>query len=167
MSVNSETVHEYHQEEFELGLPPKPQRVFVRRGTGVSEAIMLVAEFHHAFDLPVSNRPQRVLPFGLADLRVDLLEEEVGELREAVEASNLTKIADALGDILYVTYGAALTWGVDLDAVLREIHRSNMTKLGSDGKPILRHDGKVLKPDGYTPPNIERALLDQPPLFLD
>jgi predicted HAD superfamily Cof-like phosphohydrolase len=70
----------------------------------------------------------------------------------------LIGIADALADIVYVVYGAALTYGIDLDAVLREVHRSNMSKLDSDGKPVLRADGKVLKSDRYVRPDIAAAL---------
>lgn len=63
-------------------------------------------------------------------------------------------VADALADIVYVVYGTALTYGIDLDSVLREVHRANMSKLGADGKPLLRQDGKVLKSDRYRPPDI-------------
>ena len=74
--------------------------------------------------------------------------EEVGKFVAASEKGDLVGIADALADIVYVVYGTALTYGLDLDAVLREVHRSNMSKLGSDGKPLIRDDGKV-KDDSY------------------
>jgi predicted HAD superfamily Cof-like phosphohydrolase len=99
----------------------------------------------------------------LASLRVALLEEEVGEFVAASERQDLVGIADALADIVYVAYGTALTYGIDLDAVLHEVHRSNMSKLGSDGKPLIRDDGKVLKPEGYFPPDIESVLRLQKP----
>jgi predicted HAD superfamily Cof-like phosphohydrolase len=155
------------QVEFDLGLPPnfaKPPRA---KGSRVSEAMSSVGQFHASFDLPMATRPNPKVPVDLGELRIDLLEEEVGEFREAVEQNDLVAIADALADILYVTYGAAITFGIDLDAVVREVHRSNMSKLGPDGRPILRADGKVLKPATYSPPEISRVLLDQPPLFLD
>lgn len=93
----------------------------------------------------------RGLVDGLAGLRVALLEEEVGEFVAASQRSDLVGIADALADIVYVVYGTALTYGIDLNAVLREVHRSNMSKLGQDGKPMLRDDGKVIKSELYFP----------------
>jgi predicted HAD superfamily Cof-like phosphohydrolase len=93
-------------------------------------------------------------------LRFDLIEEEFNELREALEADDIVEVADALGDIAYVVYGAAKTFGIPLDEVVDEIHRSNMSKLGEDGKPIYREsDRKVLKGENYFPPNI-KAILD-------
>ena len=80
--------------------------------------------------------------------------EETGEFLAASEQGDLVAIADALADIVYVAYGTALTYGIDLDSVLREVHRSNMSKLGADGQPLLRPDGKVLKSDRYRPPDI-------------
>ena len=94
----------------------------------------------------------------LAKLRVALLEEEVGEFVTASEKGDLIGIADALADIVYVVYGTALTYGIDLDSVLREVHRSNMSKLAADGKPLIREDGKVLKSEQYFPPDIASAL---------
>ena len=86
----------------------------------------------------------------LAKLRVALLQEEVGEFITASEKGDLVAIADALADIAYVVYGTALTYGIDLDSALREVHRSNMSKLGNDGKPLIRDDGKVLKSERYS-----------------
>jgi predicted HAD superfamily Cof-like phosphohydrolase len=85
---------------------------------------------------------------------MDLVAEEIDELMVASEKGDLVAIADALADIAYVVYGTALTYGIDLDSVLREVHRSNMSKLGADGKPLIRQDGKVLKSDRYRPPDI-------------
>ena len=113
-----------------------------------------VADFHQAFGLPMQRLPDADIDPGLARLRMDLLEEEVGELMVASEKGDLVAIADALADIAYVVYGTALTYGIDLDSVLREVHRSNMSKLGADGKPLIRQDGKVLKSDRYRPPDI-------------
>lgn len=83
-----------------------------------------------------------------------LLEEEVKELSEASSSRDLVAIADALGDCVYVLYGTALTYGIDLDAVIAEIHRSNMSKLGPGRRPLLRFDGKVIKGPFYTPPDL-------------
>ena len=79
----------------------------------------------------------------------------------ASQKEDLVAIADALADIVYVIYGTALTYGIDLDSVLREVHRSNMSKLGGDGKPLLRGDGKVIKSERYFPPDISSVLSTQ------
>jgi predicted HAD superfamily Cof-like phosphohydrolase len=117
-----------------------------------------VAEFHKAFNLPISDLPNPDIEPDLARLRVALLEEEVREFVLAAEKNDLIGIADALADIAYVVYGTALTYGIDLDAVLREVHRSNMSKLNLDGKPLIREDGKVLKSESYSPPEISAIL---------
>ena len=117
-----------------------------------------VEEFHRAFGLPTETSLQKFLPSKTAKLRVDLLEEEFEEYLEAVSTNNLVEIADALGDIVYIAFGTALVYGIDLDAVFNEIHSSNMSKLGSDGKPIYREDGKVLKGPDFRPPNIAAIL---------
>jgi predicted HAD superfamily Cof-like phosphohydrolase len=122
-----------------------------------------LAQFHRAFNLPMRQMPSADIDDALARLRVALLEEEVGEFVAASERSDLLGIADALADIVYVAYGTALTYGIDLDAVLQEVHRSNMSKLDSDGKPLIRDDGKVLKSERYFPPDIESVLQLQRP----
>jgi predicted HAD superfamily Cof-like phosphohydrolase len=121
-------------------------------------AAAAVTEFHKAFDLPMRQIPCADIGESLARLRIALLEEEVGEFVAASEKGDLVAIADALADITYVVYGTALTYGIDLDSVLREVHRSNMSKLGSDGKPLVRDDGKVLKSERYFPPDIASVL---------
>lgn len=88
-------------------------------------------------------------------LRIELIEEELNELKEAIANGDLVEIADALTDILYVTYGAGHTFGLDLDACFDEVQSSNMSKLGEDGKPIYRDDGKVMKGPGYFQPELE------------
>lgn len=159
---------EYEQLELDLGLPPKERRTArPRRSRDSTRTTDLVGEFHFAFNLPVSVRPQSAVDEDLRELRIELLREEFEEFKAAVDREDVTSIADALGDIVYVAYGAAITYGIDLDAVLREIHRANMSKLGEDGRPIYREDGKVLKGQGYSPPDVRSVLLDQPPLFLD
>ncbi|GIH02958.1 hypothetical protein Rhe02_10250 [Rhizocola hellebori] len=134
---------------------------------GLSRAAASVGEFHAHFGLRRQALPTADIEPGLAALRVSLLEEEVGEFADATAARDIVEIADALADIVYVAYGAAITYGIDLDAVLEEVHRSNMTKLGDDGKPIYRADGKVIKSANFRPPDIRQVLHDQQPLPVD
>jgi predicted HAD superfamily Cof-like phosphohydrolase len=122
--------------------------------------------FHEAFDLPREASPTIEIDESLAKLRIALLEEEVTELVDAVAEADLVAIADALADIVYVAYGTAVTYGINLDAVLNEVHRSNMSKLDKDGRPIIRDDGKVIKSDQYSPPDIAAVLKLQQPLLL-
>ena len=91
-------------------------------------------------------------------LRLDLIEEELDELHYAIDNKDMVEIADALGDLLYVVYGAGHAFGIDLDECFKEIHASNMSKLGPDGNPIKREDGKVLKPDTFFPPDLKTIL---------
>ncbi len=93
-----------------------------------------------------------------AKLRLDLIKEELNELEQAVNANNLKEIADALTDILYVTYGAGCAYGIDLDKCFKEVQRSNMSKLGNDGKPIYNENGKVMKGPNYSAPNLKQFL---------
>ena len=89
-------------------------------------------------------------------LRYDLIKEELTELKEAMDTKNLTEIADALTDILYVTYGAGYAYGIDLDKCFKEVQRANMSKLGKDEKPIFNEKGKVMKGPNYTKPNLKQ-----------
>jgi len=91
-------------------------------------------------------------------LRLDLIKEELSELELAMKNKNLKEVADALTDILYVTYGAGYAYGIDLDKCFKEVQRSNMSKLGSDGKPIYNENGKVMKGPNYTPPNLKQFI---------
>jgi predicted HAD superfamily Cof-like phosphohydrolase len=91
-------------------------------------------------------------------LRVDLIEEEFDELRDGIEAKDIVEVADALTDLLYVIYGAGQAFGIDLDECFHEVHSSNMSKLGEDGRAIKREDGKVMKPNTYFPPDIASVL---------
>jgi predicted HAD superfamily Cof-like phosphohydrolase len=124
-----------------------------------------VIDFHEVFDLPREPLPTTHIGDTLAELRVRLLREEVEEFADATEKRDLVGIADALADVVYVAYGSAVTYGVDLDAVIREVHRSNMSKLDADGRPVLREDGKVLKSERYRPPNVGHVIDEQLPLF--
>lgn len=96
--------------------------------------------------------------FSTRELRLELIDEEVEELRVAVANRDMVEIADALTDILYVVYGAGHTFGIDLDACFDEVHASNMSKLGEDGRPIKREDGKVMKGPGFFAPDLESIL---------
>ena len=136
-----------------------PEKVFRR-----SDIAAAVAEFHAVFDLPRRATPSVEVGDVHAILRAALLAEECGEFLVATGARDLIAIADALADIVYVAYGAALTYGIDLDLVLSEVHRANMSKLDDNGRPIKRADGKVLKSQRYTPPDVEAMLRRQPPL---
>ena len=89
-------------------------------------------------------------------LRLDLIKEELSELEEAMKTKNLKEIADALTDILYVTYGAGYAYGIDLDECFKEVQRANMSKLGEDGKPIYNDQGKVMKGPNYTKPDLSK-----------
>jgi predicted HAD superfamily Cof-like phosphohydrolase len=123
-----------------------------------------VAEFHAVFNLPMRATPSIEIDDSLAKLRVALLEEECSEFVSATAARDLVAIADALADVVYVAYGTAITYGIDLDLVLSEVHRANMSKLDDSGNPIKRADGKVLKSERYTPPNVQTMLQIQLPL---
>ena len=92
----------------------------------------------------------------ITSLRYDLIKEELGELREAIEKKDIKEVADALTDILYVTYGAGHAFGINLDKCFEEVQNSNMSKLGEDGKPIYNDKGKVMKGPNYFEPNLDK-----------
>ena len=92
-------------------------------------------------------------------LRVSLIEEELEELKQAINEKNLLEVADALTDLLYVTYGAGHAFGINLDKCFDEVQKSNMSKLGLDGKPIYSDKGKVLKGPKYFKPNLSHFLV--------
>ena len=117
----------------------------------------LVGDFMDAFGQNVKIAP------GFPDkdtmeLRVSLIQEELEELKDAIEDRNIVQIADALTDLLYVVYGTGHSFGIDLDVCFFEVHCSNMSKLGPDGQPIYREDGKVLKGADYVPPDLESVM---------
>ena len=89
-------------------------------------------------------------------LRYDLIKEELDELKQAMKDKNLKEIADALTDILYVTYGAGFAYGIDLDKCFKEVQRANMSKLGADGKPIYNEKCKGMKGPSYSEPNLKQ-----------
>ena len=90
----------------------------------------------------------------ITSLRYDLIREELSELKVAIENKDIKEVADALTDILYVTYGAGHAFGIDLDKCFQEVQNSNMSKLGSDGKPIYNEKGKVMKGPNYFKPDL-------------
>ena len=92
-------------------------------------------------------------------LRISLINEELEELKQAISEKNLTEVADALTDILYVTYGAGHAFGINLDKCFEEVQNSNMSKLGVDGKPIYSQKGKVLKGPNYLKPDLSKFLV--------
>ena len=115
-----------------------------------------VLEFHKAFQIPHRDSPNGKLQPDEFRLRHALLEEENTEYLEACEKGDLIEVADALGDMLYVLCGTMITHGMQhkIEEVFSEIHRSNMSKLDADGKPIYREDGKVLKSDLFFRPSL-------------
>ncbi|MEP2689054.1 nucleoside triphosphate pyrophosphohydrolase family protein [Maribacter dokdonensis] len=122
--------------------------------------INAVKEFHNSFGLGVSE--EMIADLGPAKnmLRFNLMDEENKEYLEAVQNNDLVEVADALGDMLYILCGTILEHGMQykIEEVFNEIQRSNMSKLGEDGKPIYREDGKVLKGPNYFKPNINEIL---------
>ena len=124
--------------------------------------IEMVAEFHYLFDQKDAKNPT-VGTIKQGELRYTLQAEENSEYLEAVRTNDLVGIADALGDQLYILFGTVLKHGLQdkIEDVFKEIQRSNLSKLGADGKPIYREDGKILKGPDYFKPNIKK-ILDQP-----
>ena len=94
----------------------------------------------------------------ITSLRYDLIREELSELKDAIDKKDISEVADALTDILYVTYGAGHSFGINLDKCFEEVQSSNMSKLGKDGKPIYNDKGKVMKGPNYFKPNIKDIL---------
>lgn len=113
--------------------------------------------FMDAFGQEVKRSPE-FPDLDTVALRYELIKEELQELFVAMAEKDIVEVADALTDILYVTYGAGHAFGIDLDACFREVQRSNMSKLGEDGKPIYREDGKILKGPDYSEPDLKKVL---------
>lgn len=144
----------------------------------------LVRQFHEVYGLPIESVQDPQCDRERIHMRMSLIAEEYAELtgalygeqaRELIERAQLealaaddgtrdtVEVADALADLVYVIYGMALECGIDLDAVLNEVQASNLSKLGADGKPIYREDGKVLKGPGFFPPDIAAVLAGKEP----
>ena len=114
-----------------------------------------VKTFMDTYGQEVKNTPE--FPDSkIVQLRIDLIQEELNELKEAINNNDIIEVADALTDILYVTYGAGHSFGVDLDSCFNEVQNSNMSKLGDDGKPIYNESGKVMKGPNYFKPNLNK-----------
>ncbi len=128
----------------------------------VEEALI---EFHKTYGLLVSDEP---IDLSLEDdehadtfdLRIELIEEEYSEFRDAHDNESLTALADAICDLVYVLVGTAVSYGIPFDKCFEEVHRSNMSKLDESGKPIVREDGKILKGPDFTPPNLHKIIYD-------
>ena len=114
-----------------------------------------VKKFMETFGQMVRTKPQ-FPDEKTIELRYDLIKEELKELEQAMKTKNLKEIADALTDILYVTYGAGYAYGIDLDKCFKEVQRANMSKLGEDGKPIYNEKGKVMKGPNYREPDLKQ-----------
>ena len=114
-----------------------------------------VKTFMKTFGQMVRTKPQ-IPDNKTMQLRFDLIKEELKELEQAMKEKNLKEIADALTDILYVTYGAGYAYGIDLDKCFKEVQRANMSKLDKDGKPIYNEKGKVMKGPYYSKPNLKQ-----------
>lgn len=126
----------------------------------MKDKIAAVHEFHTAFGLGIKNKPTADLGIKKNLLRYELMREENEEYLHAANHKDLVEIADALGDMLYILCGTILEHGLQhkIEEVFNEIQRSNMSKLGEDGKPIYREDGKVLKGPNYFQPKIKAIL---------
>ena len=116
-----------------------------------------VLEFHKAFDQYIGKFPTVDIPQDVINLRIELIEEELQELKDGIEEHDIIKIADALADLKYVVDGAGIAFGIDLEPIFAEVHRSNMTKVGGH----KREDGKWIKPNDYEPPDILGVIAEQ------
>jgi len=126
------------------------------------DKINSVKEFHEVFLIGNQEEPTTKLTKDEIDLRYRLMQEENDEYLEACQNNDLVEIADALGDQLYILFGTILKHGMQhkIEEVFDEIHRSNMSKLDTEGNPIFREDGKVMKGENYFKPNISKILKD-------
>tara|TARA_B100000401_G_scaffold407027_1_gene322971 strand:- start:308 stop:694 length:387 start_codon:yes stop_codon:yes gene_type:complete len=116
-----------------------------------------VGKFMKTFGQEVKNKPS-LSTEKINQLRISLIQEELSELKEAMDNKDLLEVADALTDLLYVTYGAGHAFGIDLDKCFDEVQNSNMSKLGEDGKPIYNEFGKVMKGPNYFKPNLGKFI---------
>tara|TARA_Y100001968_G_scaffold89204_1_gene80259 strand:+ start:2725 stop:3111 length:387 start_codon:yes stop_codon:yes gene_type:complete len=126
----------------------------------MKDKIQAVKEFHKAFKLDYLEQPKANIGLEKNKLRFNLMREENEEYLEAANNNDIIEVADALGDMLYILCGTIIEHGMQhkIDEIFNEIQSSNMSKLGADGNPIYREDGKVLKGPNYFKPDIEGAL---------
>jgi len=122
----------------------------------MSDAQAMVEEFHRTFDILVHLSPT-IVDERTRELRINLIQEEFEELKDALTHGDLKSISKEIADLLYVVYGTAVSYGIDMDPVFREVHRSNMSKVGG----YKREDGKWVKPATYSPACIEPILAEQ------
>ncbi len=124
----------------------------------VNQSTEMVREFHKIYGLPIREKATLKVSSKEVCLRLDLIEEELAELKHALAVGDIVETADALGDLVYVVEGMALVLGIDLPPVIQEIHRSNLTKLDENGNVIYSPAGKVLKGPHYETPNLKPIL---------
>jgi len=126
----------------------------------MNRQIEQVKKFHQAFGHPVRTKPT-FLPEERVEMRIDILREEIDELEEAMKNNDIVSVADAIIDSMYILIGHALEYGIAhrLEQCFDEVQRSNMSKLGKDGLPIYREDGKIMKGPDYSPPGIAEIIL--------
>ena len=126
----------------------------------INKPIAAVTSFHEAYGIEIEDKPTANLPDQISTLRFNLMKEENEEYLTAVKEGDLVEVGDALGDMLYILCGTIIAHGFHnkIEAIFDEIQRSNMSKLGADGKPIYREDGKVMKGPNYFKPDLKKIL---------
>lgn len=124
----------------------------------LNKPIEAVTSFHEAYNIEINQKPTANLPDQISKLRFNLMKEENEEYLNAAKDGDLIEVGDALGDMLYILCGTIIAHGFQnkIEAIFDEIQRSNMSKLGADGKPIYREDGKVMKGPNYFKPNLKK-----------
>jgi|TARA_B110000211_G_scaffold129420_1_gene148664 predicted HAD superfamily Cof-like phosphohydrolase len=127
----------------------------------IKKPIEAVTKFHKSYGLGIEHTPKANLPNNISELRFSLMKEENEEYLQAAQDKDLIEIGDALGDMLYILCGTIIAHGFQdkIESIFDEIQRSNMSKLGADGKPIFRKDGKVMKGPNYFKPDLKKILL--------
>jgi predicted HAD superfamily Cof-like phosphohydrolase len=127
----------------------------------IKKSIEAVTKFHKSYGLGIERTPKANLPENISELRFSLMKEENEEYLQAAQDKDLIEIGDALGDMLYILCGTIIAHGFQdkIESIFDEIQRSNMSKLGADGKPIFRKDGKVMKGPNYFKPDLKKILL--------
>ena len=127
----------------------------------IKKPIEAVTKFHESYGLRIEHTPKANLPKNISELRFNLMKEENEEYLQAAQDQDLIEIGDALGDMLYILCGTIIAHGFQdkIESIFDEIQRSNMSKLGADGKPIFRKDGKVMKGPNYFKPDLKKILL--------
>ena len=121
----------------------------------------MVKDFHMVFGSYTSNKPAIDVPSDVSELRRRLIKEEATELDSAIAANDMVGIADGIADLLYVVFGTAVSYGIPIDNIFQIVHEANMSKVGSDGKPLKDAGGKVVKPQGWVSPNQKIACILQ------